>query len=325
MKKYFIIPLIALLFIGLVFSGGCLTKSEAKEAPKKMFIGGSNGLELSFLPGVPQSEIFENTEFTIGVQLENKGEYTVPAGVQVKIGGIPVGSDGFNIDPSFQSTDAELSAASLIADEAIPGGLKVFNFPAKSPEYPGDTEVTIIASTCYPYQSLAVATVCLKDDLFMQTTGAPEICTVSGEKTVYNRASPIQVTSIKEVPMGPNKLGFQIKLKNSGDGQVYLPGQGCTGSGINKLTVESVKIRGITFDCPLGSQLTLVDGEAFIFCDKELPADTGEYEDILEVTLSYNYLEQASKKVKILNVPGGSGSTTTSDEGTGSDQGAGAG
>ncbi|MBD3262988.1 hypothetical protein GF374_01260 [Candidatus Woesearchaeota archaeon] len=326
MKKKFVIPLIALLFIGLAFSSGCIGESEAKEAPKGMFAGGSNGLVLSFMPGLPPDEVFENTKFTIGVKLENKGEHKVPEGVEVKIGGIPTGEDGFDLNQSAQSTKKELTGKTLVEEEVISGGFEIFNFPAESPTYPGDTEVTIIASSCFPYESLGVATVCLKDDLFTQATGAPEVCKVSGEKETYSRGAPIKVTKIKEIPMGEHRLGFKINIENTGDGQVYLPRTGCKGSDINKVSVKSVKIRDIVFSCSTKT-ITLVDGEGTVFCDKELPEDIGEYEDILKVILEYNYRTQATQKLNVLNVPYGESETSTENategEGAGAEQGTG--
>jgi len=299
-KSLFIIPLIALLFVGLIFSSGCVKKEAGvSENVSQMFAGGNDGLVLSFLPGAPPSEIFELSDFTISVKLDNQGEYTVPAGkAKVTLGGI--NTQSFSINETTRTNTGELTGKQLISGEEVPGAFEILDFNAKAPDYPGDTQLTIVASTCYPYESLGVATACIKENVFAQTTGSSEICKISGDLKVKNKGAPVHVSSIKEIPMGTNKIGFQVRVKNLGNGQVYGPDSEC-GNKENTVRV-SASIPGIDVTCN-PSDLTLVDGEALTFCTATIPENVGEYKDLLQITLQYYYSDHTSQKITIRNVP----------------------
>lgn len=295
-RSYLIIPLIAILFIGLVFTSGCVKKSEEKEAPTKMFVGGSKGLVLSFLAGAPPDEVFENSSFSIGVKLNNQGEYTIPASkANVTLGGIS--TTLYKITNASRTNQANLTGRQLIGGEKIPGAFEILTYNATAPDYPGNTEVTLAASVCYPYESLGVITACIKENLFTQTTGAPEICKVSGDKTVYNRGAPVQVSSVKEVPY-KDKIGFNVKIKNKGSGYVYGENSNCSKNG-NYVSV-SASLSNIDVTCN-PSEVLLTDGTGSTFCSADISGVSGDYEDLLQITLKYDYRDRITKKIKILN------------------------
>ena len=314
MRKYIILPLIALLFIGLTLSSGCLKKSEVKETPKNVFAGGTEGLAISFQPGMPPSEVFEGSSFSIGIKVENKGEYEVAAeNAKIYLSGIdPEAWDKTSSDFEIEITD-DLTPVQKIGDTITPGAIVV---PTVSDlkyirDIPGDTDFTLVAKACYNYQTVAMSSICIKENPFVQTTGAPEICKVTGTKPVYNWGSPVHVESVEEIPMGVGekvKLGFQIKIKNVGTGYTYTKPD-CTtlgASDINKLKVTATmgSLNGtISRECN-NKEVLLVDDEATVLCSFEIEPAAEEYEDILFIKLDYGYAQQITKKIKLRNVPG---------------------
>ena len=107
MKKAILISFVALM---LLFAYGCGQTDEQPGAVGSKFVGGKEGLAISFAPGsLPDKVLDQGQPFGISVVMTNRGDHTVENGADatVKITGI---------DP----TDFGVSAADLVQDAPGP-------------------------------------------------------------------------------------------------------------------------------------------------------------------------------------------------------------
>ena len=310
MDKKYIFVFFA-LFVALVLTSGCIGGTKTQQVQKQTsFVGGTEGVKISLLPGQPPSQIFEVQPFLIGVQLENKGEgnlTTVPPYPSkiygyVSIAGIDVSR--FNTTQSQEIT-RPLSPTMKIINSPVPGGQDQITFEAKAPDIIGaQTQYPLEVSVLYLYSSTATAAACLKENIYAATVSGKEICKLVGTKPVESSGAPIKVTSIEELP-----TGFNIKIKNVGTGYPFKVNAASfpkTKSAIDqfsekdRVAVTSVKLEDIdlTANCA-PSELFLVNNEAQFFCRAELGKASAEAVKQLIVTLDYGYVSSVSTTLNI--------------------------
>jgi hypothetical protein len=301
-----------LFLIAIAFISGCAQEDVETTQVQTAFIGGTSGLVASFVPQSPPDEVFEGSGFDIAVKVENIGEYDVPAGeAEVFLGGIS--SVAFGLDKISDVNTGDLTAAAKIQDTQIPGGVEHYEFEsAGAPDFPGDQQFTVIAKMCYPYRTKAVSTACIRPDLFQQVTGTTELCTTSGPKQTASSGAPIAVTSVEQIPLQRQKLGFSIVIKNLGLGTPYIGVEDCrelTFRDINKVQISKLSLPSVgdidpVEACSQNGDYTLVNNEATAFCTINIGEEViGEFEDVLNVELDYSYTEQISRLFTVRNVP----------------------
>ncbi len=315
MKKMIIVPIIILLFVALTFSSGCAKKPAVETRPAGAFIGGTKGITMSFMSNAPPSEIPENSSFTIGLELKNNGEYTVNAEkAEITLSGVKPSSYG--IADATLNNSGDLTGSQKLGQEVFPGATDIIQYEAsKTPAVLGNQQITFLATLCYPYKTISQTTICVKESLTKQTTGGPEVCKLTGEKTVYNSGAPVQVSSVSQFPVGGRVitgLTFYLKITNAGGGTAYPAGQVTTCSkvgfsDVNKINITKAYLINLekTLDCE-GKQIILTDGAGSITCKIIGLSATdvaGEFEDILWTELDYGYKQDVTKTATIVNVP----------------------
>ncbi len=322
---------VALALISVLLVSGCVGTQQKSETPlsAKPFVGGTNGLVVSFFPGAPADEVIQDKvvanrdSVTFTTTVENKGETAVGANrATVRLAGINTGADAWNIAGGNEKpvTDA-LDNVKKVGNQLVPGGQATIDFV--SPGYKGKLEGQFqfkpVADVCYEYASQGVASVCKAENLLKTPTGT-SACKPSGSKTVYNKGAPVQISSVEQVAFGKDKIGFQIKVKNVGGGKVFASSDlSCTDKSAednNKVTVndkvilKSVNLGGTGLDLskcgPLGTYtvanvdqktIPLINGEGTILCREDLTAGRrGNVEDLLTIDLGYNYDSQTPPK-----------------------------
>ncbi len=330
---------IALAVIAVILVSGCVgTQQKKAETPlsAKPFVGGTNGLVVSFFPGAPTDEVIQDKDaskresVTFTTTVENKGETTVaPSKAKVRLTGINTGVQAWDIQGgNEQSITDQLDAVQKVGNSLVPGGQATVNFESQK-GYRGTLEGQFqfkpVAEVCFNYESQGVATVCESENLLKAPTTAGA-CKPSGPKTVFNKGAPIQISSIEQVPFGKDKIGFQIKVKNVGGGKVFASSDiSCTEKAdhetadgtttrltvIDKVRLISVNLGGAnialnkcsplgTYTPPTGtaaSTIPLINGEGTILCRTDLDANRrGTVEDLLTVNLAYDYNSQTPPK-----------------------------
>ena len=322
--------LIPLLMIFVVLISGCTNQTPQQAAPS---FGGADGVVIKFFEGTPPATSGEGDIFDVSLALENMGDHRVLEGeAAVTLRGVNPTNFGYG-DEAMKETVSPLLVAQTIEGQVI-GGQDVLNWPGLcyAVDLNTDQTVNFVAQSCYRYETKANFDVCFNQDPYAQTTGA-ETCTVLGEKDARNSVAPIKVVGVTESPAGKQKFRFIVKLSNEGEGEVYSWSEletACTAPTLRQLNVvniESIKVGATELvtngvadqslvesstwlpDADSGKIYTkLVNGEGqFMFTyapDFAIPV----YTDLIEVTLSYGYTEQAIAPITISAIPEVSGS-----------------
>jgi len=290
---------------------GCANKEEAVS---NVYLNSPNSIEVNFVPGAPSEIVLEGDAFPVSVFVENKGETKIDANkLAIHLMGINPNSFEISDVASFSpvvKNSVELAPVLVGIDGAIsPGGIETLSWGTFKYQVPITTDqpLNFKLKACYPYSSTALIDVCFSDNPFRQSLGT-ETCEVQGEKVVRNNIGPVKVVSASEFASGNNKYTFRIKIENSGFGEVYKftkDGEEClklTPQDINKVTLTSFKIGNqekLEY-CTL-KEIYLSEGSGEFSCTVPIDSSVGQFEDTLEVKLSYGYMIESQKAVTVKN------------------------
>jgi hypothetical protein len=223
-KNYILIPAI----LSLIIFAGC-----TGNGPRPLtdpFIGGNNALNLYLQNGNPPPAVYDGGKFPFAVAtvIENIGEANIGPGSEnpyatARLEGI--------LPANFGVTDADMVQ---VLQEPVPGAKKNFdgtilggqianfvfpnlNFRGK---LQGNQQVTLRTTICYDYTNLATTQVCMKNDI-IENVQDSTICTLTGEKPVYNSGGPIHITKVIQNPLSANKVQLNFQIEHVGPGEFY--------------------------------------------------------------------------------------------------------
>jgi len=314
---------IGLVLITTLLIVGCSGNNNVeKQTP---FIGGSEGLSMRFLPESPPDFVFDDGkgEFGILVELENVGEATIePSAGYVEIIGINPRDFGLSNQSSLlEGINTRLMRSRKnFEGTIIKGDRTVVEFPQLSYERDlfGNTETTIRAELCYDYKTSTSTNVCVKRDVLSTGLDTRKICDVSGEKDPQNSGAPIHITSLKEAPIGDDKIQLIFEIEHVGpvNGQIYKRGTICddtiTNSDRNKIFISVTSdVDGRYPECsglqdrisPHEGYVTLYDGQKHpVTCTLDLAGVNSIFEEVFTVELDYRYGQFIEKKMTIRDV-----------------------
>jgi len=194
------------------------------------FVGGTVGLNPYLIEGMPPPAIHDASTFPFGVGLmiENQGEADVGPGtdnpfVLVRLEGINPVQFGVTDNDVRQVLASPLRSARRNFDGTIfPGEITAVTFEPLiyKPDIHGNSQFTIRADICYDYETIATATVCIKDDV-LENIQDTSICSLTGEKYPQNSGGPVQITSVVENPMSQNKIQINFVIEHVGVGEFF--------------------------------------------------------------------------------------------------------
>ena len=304
MKKEFSFILIAFVLI----ISGCDEEVVDNNGP---FVGGNQGLSLSFFEGAPVSEFAAEDSVPVKLKLVNNGEYDIPAdSAKVAFFGFAVADYGLSSE--YKTVPGSLKGVKK--DYFEDGGETVvdmgtLNFKGTVSNF---FEPIIRAKACYPYNTEARVTVCANSREIAES-GGEIVCEVEGEKIQSNRvsSSPIQITGFTEQIRG-DEVAFRITIENQGLGDVYMDDSEC--STLDDPLVKSEKKEKVHFKImPEEIICRFYDGtegnEGYIRLDEEIKdvtctmpvENTGaSYTREVSLFLDFKYVQSAIKQLKIL-------------------------
>jgi hypothetical protein len=230
--KYALIALLALT----VLAAGC-SPTGPDSSLSDPFIGGAQGLKVSFMQGAPPSEIFDGGQypFSVNILVENLGEADVgPDSVTGATGDNQfalVSLIGFNpaqfnypeTDKTFaQEQISVLGARRNFDGTIIAGDTNIVQFEGYNylPDEQGNSEIRIRANICYDYTTRTSTRVCIKDNI-LENIQDNSICVLTGPKDVKNSGSPVHVTKVAQNPLGRDKIQVTFTIENVGTGRVF--------------------------------------------------------------------------------------------------------
>jgi hypothetical protein len=307
MKKYFIL----IFFSLLLMISSCTTTDTTK---KGTFLGGAEGVSISFVNLAPSSQFSQNDSVKIKVLLKNKGETKVATGnTKARIFGITL--ENFGLVKEYKSNLGPLEAQGEFTKEGGQQEIDLGTIKYKLPIINSE-DYTLRARLCYPYQTKASVDVCIKSSLSQES--GEQICDTAGEKVTSGSVSgaPIQITSITEQTRGSDQVRFDINIENKGVGEVYPVDTKCEdidddfGQENQIKRVENKGKINVKINSPIGVVCSFRSGEpsseGIITLDsagKETLSCWKSVEetvvDKLSITLSYIYRDQTTKQITI--------------------------
>lgn len=326
MKK---ILLIALIMVSLVLAG-CGNSSE-NYTNTKTFVGGTNGVVMTFEQSAPPAEVIKGEEFNVVLILTNKGEFSIPADTAEK-NGYSLKLKGFSPgDFSVDSTDLEITGTSV--GEALPAA--EINPDTGETIDPYDTYVTIpdgktllykggvsgnmeypmTVEMCYYYETNAYGNLCVKENL--QDSTDTDVCTIGGAKDVTSSGAPVQIRNLEEFSGGSNKIRFNFEIYNANANTKISSMFGDCTEAYNKddyVFIEiSTGLKG-TLECNglskntvgegvADGEVKLSDGARKITCSQEIDSsEQGDYIKTISVLAKYKVQQSINTKVLIKNL-----------------------
>lgn len=292
------------------FLVGCNGQDKAEAG--NPFLGGSRGLDISFLDGSPPSSVFDGGDFPfdIVVKLENVGEYFVDTGdVEVELSGFRPGEFSKGAGEMTLTNEEPLTAKRKESDGSIIPGNPVFmeftgfnhrdNIVGASQVFP------VKAGVCYDYGTIANAQLCSRKNVVNPSEGG--VCRVNEAKTIYNSGAPVQVSGLTETARAKNKIGFTFKIVHSGSGEIFAPdtAEKCDPAvRTNKDKVElnidtglpGLSCTGLGEGTTEGT-VTLYNGEKIVTCTQDLEGLDFEFPLLIE--LNYRYYDSIETQLEV--------------------------
>jgi major membrane immunogen (membrane-anchored lipoprotein) len=302
--------LIALLLISLVFIFGCGKEDKTSGG---VFIGGTKGLDISFVEDQPPEEVLDDNqeEFDITLLLENVGEYDIPKGKIIStLQGI--NKDAFSMVSLSKVSDFDLAGKQKLPDRVLEGDQEELRFDYAKYKYDLDANfnLELRADVCYEYRTKAVSNICLKKEPTKRGTG--DLCEIDKDDVgVDNSAAPVHVKLVRQRRSAINEIKFIFDIEKEGSADVYEPGtfnNVCDEQRdkLDKIRVEVTSPAKLNIKCsklndsPKGI-VKLISGKKTITCT----INTANLQDIaylerLNIYLDYSYKDSTTRDLVVL-------------------------
>ncbi len=341
--------ILMLLFL-VIFLVGCngikIIKNDPTN-PNKYTVTGTGGVSVEFLQKAPPPVVYAENNFPVAVKLVNTGGSDIAFNEKTNKG---AGVLALSVEPDYncvisydnlqQPYRAEIDQKTncptpdtllwvthptfslLGRSRTMPKGEeKVIYFDVFAKKLDTQSESrssTVIATACYPYQTMLTSTVCVDTDP-LGIRHKNKVCSVQNIDGNAGQGAPVAIPLIEPriVPKGSDILEphFVIHVENRGMGQVVNAErveQLCKGEGfnyrdevLNRFTVIAT-LGTEQLMCENEGKLRLYEKKDSIRCwldmDKifdKLTINKDPYTTQLSVILTYGYTQSASATYKI--------------------------
>jgi hypothetical protein len=322
MRKAILIACIALLLV----VAGCGQGNNQPQNLGSKFVGGTEGLAISFAPGsLPDKVLDKDQPFGISIVLTNKGDHTIDTGADatVRISGIDPADFGVSAADITQDSPAQIRGAQKDAEGAvIQGETLSIDFPASGASFTHQKEIAgsvtynVRADVCYKYGTVANTKLCVLEDILGTQGGQGKLCSVNEDKPLDNSGAPVQVAAFRESVSSTNKVSFVLKVKHIGTGTVHEAGSECDKDFQKKDKVhikvdtgisDGLTCSGLQNGAASGSvfegDAQLLNGEREVRCTQTINSPT-DMEKLAMIELTYDYDQYIEKKLEVQHVGG---------------------
>ena len=299
----------AVFLISILMLMGCTGKKDIGSSMKDPFIGGTDGVTISFEEDAPPAEVYDGGDFSFGVvvKLENEGEQEVAKeDAVITISGILASEFNkqeseleLNPPDNLESTKKD-SEGGIVESNPVHVEFEDFNYLE---ELTGNTPFTIRAEVCYKYGTTANSKICIRKDNLATKEG---VCTVNEEKKVFSSGAPLQITEFKETARAKDKIAFTFRISHEGNGQIYEQGSKCdtsTRKYEDKIWVDvdsgsdGLTCSGLKDGTDSSGYITLYGNDRPITCVQQVTTNS-DYETDVVIKLIYDYKD--SKQTTVL-------------------------
>ena len=302
-----------IIFMGFLLLVIACTSEEAgkKLELKNPFIGGTEGLKVSFQE--LRKDVFDGGRdpFDVTIKLDNAGESFVKKDdVRVKLSGINPSLFGKLEEQLTRSPDEDIAETRLDpAGNVLPSPLTTVDFAGLN-HFTAITGASSIfplrAEVCYLYGTRAVSKLCVLSNILNPKEGA--ICAINEDKQVFNSGAPVQVQSVRESARAKDKVGFSFEIRKVGKGQVYEKKSKCSKTdrkNENRVYVNvDSKIDGLTCTglTSAGTKaegfVTLFDSVKLITCTQPITTKS-DFEQVVTVSATYDYEDYVQTELTV--------------------------
>ncbi len=226
--KFKLKNLFFLLFV-LVFSFS--VASCTNNADTNGYVGGDNGLLLSFLEDSPPDTVYDSQSYAvpITVKIRNDGEFDIPSSnVKLSIGGISTTEFNVNMEEGslkdYKPEVADPFRGKTLIDGSVVDGDEDYitleeEFYYKNTIKREDLTYPLIVDVCYPYVTLATAQVCLKGNYQKESN----VCNPETTTGLSVSGAPVKIANLKEYGTGDTlNIEFDVRVNSNVQG-VYAP------------------------------------------------------------------------------------------------------
>ena len=297
------------IFLVLIVSLLLITSCKQVDDVKGPFIGGTNGLIVSFEPNAPASKFEVGESVPVRVLLNNKGEFDLlPGDVGVQLFGIHRPS--FGISDAYVTNKGDLPGISDFLENGGEQEVDMGNI-AYTQAISNSESFQLRARACYPYETKSQINACISSVNIEEGKGE-QVCTIANEKVTAGSVSsaPVQITSFTEEFRGSDKIVFNIVVENKGAGIVYAPSSECSQLDDPDFRVDnenivlfSISPSDITcrfaFESGSSGEVKLRERMGNIVCQKDVPDTDSSFEQKILVNLKYKYVDSSSTNFEV--------------------------
>ncbi len=274
---------------------------------------GTEGLRMTFVQNLPPPRVFESEPLNVMIEVENRGtsmlggasdrvylsgfDPTIITGIPTT--GVPLprleGRDQFSPQGAVDAVNFKGSIVSL-------SGRRVDKYP-----------VTLLATSCYQYETVATGQICVDPDPYTSAT-VQKVC-IPSSISLGSQGAPVAISSV-DVEPAPGRTRFKINIGNVGGGDVFKAGaqyaEKCNPNAparlafneIDFINVADVMVSGTSIkqSCkPLDASgnVRLTNGVASLYCELGNLRSPSAYVTPLNVILRYGYRQTISRNVDI--------------------------
>lgn len=324
--------LIGLITIALLITA-CGDGGEA--GPQKQvnpFISGNAALNMYLQEGLPPPEVYDQNTFpfSVGLVVENVGEHDILADdfFQVRLENLQASLFGVDLAANPDAFVIDRDNALLgqkknpLDGTTVPGQIDhmIFEDLNYQTTMQGMQAFPFRVKACYDYENNAVALLCFKERT-IENAQDVGLCTLNGDKIVYNSAGPIHVTAVRQNSMGsPYVISTTLVFEHVGTGEFFNPNVPTTEddpcnadvTNPNKYYVDvELNMQGdATIDCTRlehgnSGSLKFYQGAPQTLTCKITGADEGTpiYQAALDIKMNYRYSEFIEDQFMVRHVP----------------------
>ena len=296
------------ILILAVFVTACAENVETGPS-KDPFVGGTDGLIISYEEDAPPAEVLDGGEFPfdVVVKLKNEGEAAITKDkVTVTISGILASEFGKTEAGLSMGPEDDIEATRKDAEgtivESNPAFVEFQGFNHVE-ELVGNTKFTLRADVCYNYMTTANSLMCVRINNLDTDEG---VCVVNEDKEVFSSGAPIQVINFKETARAKDKLAFTFTIAHKGNGLIFQQDTDCANERAqeDKIWVEvetgvaGLECLGLRDGAGATGYTILYGDEKPITCTQTV-ATASDYEKPVVIRLMYDYKDSKEKSLLV--------------------------
>ena len=315
-----------MLFVAGCTSGTSSGKKNGYELTGS-FNGGNDALSFSFEGGMPPEKIKDNAigTFDIRVLVQNMGEFDIP---KDNIHAVLTGFDleQYGVTESTKTVPTDLRGFKKQGDNIIEGGKQFISFNSlqfKDSIVSGTRQETLAVNICYPYETRAIAVMCVSGNTLLGYDNVYEACEIEGEKQYANSGGPVRIENLKQYSAGESKLLIQFDIVHdaaSDYGSVYESGSLDNSCKVQGNSVGSIGARNyqnkVKYVIETGlantncestgtntNTVMLADTDTYtVSCEVDTTNQGDAYEKLATITLNYDYVDRISKDITVEHI-----------------------